>query len=51
MPQMAPMNWVSLYFMFILIFVMFIIVIYFTFMYIPNPPKQLKQKKKMFWKW
>nr|QIH95767.1 ATP synthase F0 subunit 8 [Pseudolycoriella sp. XQM-2020] len=31
MPQMAPLNWLSLFFMFSLIFVMFNIMNYFSF--------------------
>nr|QXG82662.1 ATP synthase F0 subunit 8 [Curculionidae sp. BMNH 1042554] len=50
MPQMAPINWLSLYFLFTMMFLIFIIMNYFSFLYKPK----MTQKKKKFsnsWKW
>nr|AML25881.1 ATP synthase F0 subunit 8 [Staphylinidae sp. BMNH 1274178] len=51
MPQMAPMSWLLLFFMFIIAFIMFNILNYYSFLY---PPKTAKTKKKSIfinWKW
>nr|QAT19786.1 ATP synthase F0 subunit 8 [Curculio sp. SZ-2019]QGA70764.1 ATP synthase F0 subunit 8 [Eucryptorrhynchus scrobiculatus]QGA70765.1 ATP synthase F0 subunit 8 [Eucryptorrhynchus scrobiculatus] len=52
MPQMAPMSWLSMYILFIFMFLLMIILNYFTFLYYPNNKKLNKSfKKKMNWKW
>nr|WNN67213.1 ATP synthase subunit 8 [Colasposoma dauricum] len=52
MPQMAPLNWLSLYIIFISLFVLFMIQNYFheikPFKLINN---YSKTKKKINWKW
>nr|YP_009971815.1 ATP synthase F0 subunit 8 [Deporaus marginatus]QNH68702.1 ATP synthase subunit 8 [Deporaus marginatus] len=51
MPQMAPLNWLSLYIFFIIIFMIFNMLNYFSFNY---PVKSSKHSKKMIsynWKW
>nr|YP_010034189.1 ATP synthase F0 subunit 8 [Arhopalus unicolor]YP_010363580.1 ATP synthase F0 subunit 8 [Cephalallus oberthueri]QOW83728.1 ATP synthase F0 subunit 8 [Arhopalus unicolor]UNZ12694.1 ATP synthase F0 subunit 8 [Cephalallus oberthueri] len=51
MPQMAPLNWLSLFFLFLLIFLMFNFLNYFIFKY--NIKKTLSNKKLLSynWKW
>nr|ANJ70234.1 ATP synthase F0 subunit 8 [Calathus melanocephalus] len=53
MPQMAPMNWLFLYIMFTLIFLMFNFLNYYMFM-IKNP-SNIKENnyisKILNWKW
>nr|UFR82945.1 ATP synthase F0 subunit 8 [Megasoma elephas elephas]UFR82958.1 ATP synthase F0 subunit 8 [Megasoma mars] len=51
MPQMSPLNWLALFSLFIIVFLTFNVINYFTFLYtpkksIPNPPF-----KKISWKW
>nr|ADO60459.1 ATP synthase F0 subunit 8 [Zeugophora sp. BMNH 840207] len=51
MPQMAPMNWLTLFFYFCIIFLMLNSLNYFSFSY---KVKFMKKKKKMNflnWKW
>nr|AML25848.1 ATP synthase F0 subunit 8 [Staphylinidae sp. BMNH 1274171] len=51
MPQMAPMNWLMLFLMFIMVFMMFNSLNYFCFLY---PPQNLLLKKMKItknWKW
>nr|ALO70574.1 ATP synthase F0 subunit 8 [Eusphalerum torquatum] len=51
MPQMAPMNWLSLFIMMIIILMIFNSMNYFNFLY---KPKKIKLNKKSFknnWKW
>nr|WMQ76593.1 ATP synthase F0 subunit 8 [Hydora sp.] len=51
MPQMAPMNWVSLFIMFIIIFLMFNSMNYFMFIY-ENKSYSIKTNKYFLnWKW
>nr|QWB85823.1 ATP synthase F0 subunit 8 [Typodryas sp. N143] len=51
MPQMAPLNWLSLFVLFIFIFVLFNIKNYYNFNY--SPPKSSTSIKtlKFNWKW
>nr|YP_009158930.1 ATP synthase F0 subunit 8 [Aegorhinus superciliosus]AHG32664.1 ATP synthase F0 subunit 8 [Aegorhinus superciliosus] len=51
MPQMAPINWLSLYFMFLIIFILFIIINYFSFIYPMKPFNKNKNKLMLNWKW
>nr|YP_009441711.1 ATP synthase F0 subunit 8 [Amphizoa insolens]AOY39243.1 ATP synthase F0 subunit 8 [Amphizoa insolens] len=52
MPQMAPMNWLILFFLFIMIFLLFNFLNYFKFMIKNN--NNLNKKfsiKNLNWKW
>nr|YP_009692270.1 ATP synthase subunit 8 [Anthonomus rectirostris]QED56486.1 ATP synthase subunit 8 [Anthonomus rectirostris]QED56494.1 ATP synthase subunit 8 [Anthonomus rectirostris]QEH58475.1 ATP synthase subunit 8 [Anthonomus rectirostris] len=51
MPQMAPLNWLSLYFLFLCLFMMTIIMNYYIFMYPSKMNFELKMKKLYNWKW
>nr|WRQ18124.1 ATP synthase F0 subunit 8 [Coproporus sp.] len=51
MPQMAPLNWTLLFIFFIIIFILFNIMNYYSLNY---QPKTYKSKMKNFlinWKW
>nr|YP_010233749.1 ATP synthase F0 subunit 8 [Eophileurus chinensis]QSZ78118.1 ATP synthase subunit 8 [Eophileurus chinensis] len=51
MPQMAPLNWLLLFFMFVIVFLLYNVLNYFSFLY---PVKQVTKKKsssKINWKW
>nr|AVN67838.1 ATP synthase F0 subunit 8 [Ergaula capucina]WGO58227.1 ATP synthase F0 subunit 8 [Ergaula capucina] len=52
MPQMMPMNWTLLYSLFILIFLLFNFMNYYS-LYLINNNKSLKMMKipNMTWKW
>nr|YP_010371611.1 ATP synthase F0 subunit 8 [Sphegina sp.]UOW81239.1 ATP synthase F0 subunit 8 [Sphegina sp.] len=54
MPQMAPINWLSLFLLFSLIFILFNMMNYFI--YLPTTPKSKslnfkKTTNSMNWKW
>nr|AKR07175.1 ATP synthase F0 subunit 8 [Nigidionus parryi] len=51
MPQMAPMSWLLLMLSFVLTFLMFNSLNYFSFMYPPQLSKSTSQKLKINWKW
>nr|AML25965.1 ATP synthase F0 subunit 8 [Staphylinidae sp. BMNH 1274222] len=51
MPQMAPMNWLLLFFMFITIFIMFNILNYYCFTYTPKTSSIKKESSSISWKW
>nr|AYW52094.1 ATP synthase F0 subunit 8 [Anthribidae sp. 6 ACP-2013] len=51
MPQMAPLNWLTLFFYFILIFLMFNSVNYFNMLKLPQKSKFLKNFNLINWKW
>nr|YP_010981966.1 ATP synthase F0 subunit 8 [Anotylus gibbulus]UZA61056.1 ATP synthase F0 subunit 8 [Anotylus gibbulus] len=51
MPQMAPMNWLTLFFMFLMVYMMFNTLNYFMFLYTPQNKIYLKLKKQINWKW
>nr|YP_009995301.1 ATP synthase F0 subunit 8 [Ochthebius minoicus]QNP09704.1 ATP synthase F0 subunit 8 [Ochthebius minoicus] len=53
MPQMAPMNWMILFFMVIMIFMLFNSLNYFSFKYLNLMPKKLLKFNnfKLTWKW
>nr|ALO70391.1 ATP synthase F0 subunit 8 [Bisnius sordidus] len=51
MPQMAPLNWLSLFISFILIFLLFNSLNYFSFKYNSKPSNFIKNQKKINWKW
>nr|AXS66483.1 ATP synthase F0 subunit 8 [Tenebrionoidea sp. 7 KM-2017] len=48
MPQMMPLNWLTLMFMFIMIFYLFNCINYFSFIY---SQKNFFNKKKISWNW
>nr|WGO57967.1 ATP synthase F0 subunit 8 [Perisphaerus sp. 1 ZQW-2023b] len=51
MPQMMPLSWVTLYFMFIITMMIFSIMNYYLFI---NKPKYFKKNiymKSLNWKW
>nr|ARH54949.1 ATP synthase F0 subunit 8 [Coleoptera sp. 4 AH-2016] len=48
---MAPMNWMLLYFLFNLLFIIIIIMNYFMFLYTPNMNKMKSNQIKIYWKW
>nr|ALO70269.1 ATP synthase F0 subunit 8 [Aleochara sp. 2 EF-2015] len=52
MPQMAPMNWLTLFFLFIVIFMIFNSMNYFSFMYNTKMTTNIKKNKILTsWKW
>nr|AXS66073.1 ATP synthase F0 subunit 8 [Staphylinoidea sp. 14 KM-2017] len=52
MPQMAPMNWLTLFIFFVLVFMLFNTINYFSFLYDPQTTASIKNKKKIInWKW
>nr|AML26297.1 ATP synthase F0 subunit 8 [Hydrophilidae sp. BMNH 1274334] len=51
MPQMAPINWLTLFIFFIMIFLMFNSMNYFSFLYSIKNKKFTIKKKLMNWKW
>nr|YP_010999498.1 ATP synthase F0 subunit 8 [Ochthebius lejolisii]WPM98410.1 ATP synthase F0 subunit 8 [Ochthebius lejolisii] len=52
MPQMAPMNWLMLFMLFITIFMMYSSLNYFSFLYLfNNSYKPMISKNKLNWKW
>nr|AOY39425.1 ATP synthase F0 subunit 8 [Disteniidae sp. BMNH 899837] len=52
MPQMAPLSWLNLFCLFVLIFLLFSILNFFNLNYLP-PKKKEKSTKilKYNWKW
>nr|WCL18774.1 ATP synthase F0 subunit 8 [Phthiridium sp. A GC-2023a] len=51
MPQMFPMNWLLIYIIFIIIFLLYLIKIYFSFFQkMPNYTMKMF-KYKINWKW
>nr|AML25919.1 ATP synthase F0 subunit 8 [Staphylinidae sp. BMNH 1274217] len=51
MPQMAPMNWLMLFLMFIAVFIMFNVLNYYCFMYPPKTSSIKKKTTSINWKW
>nr|AJG02507.1 ATP synthase F0 subunit 8 [Tychus niger] len=51
MPQMAPMNWLMLFFMFMMIFLMFNCFNYFNFMKTYKNNLKSKSNLNIIWKW
>nr|YP_009128662.1 ATP synthase F0 subunit 8 [Eucryptorrhynchus scrobiculatus]AJR19205.1 ATP synthase F0 subunit 8 [Eucryptorrhynchus scrobiculatus]AJZ71915.1 ATP synthase F0 subunit 8 [Eucryptorrhynchus scrobiculatus]UNO31861.1 ATP synthase F0 subunit 8 [Eucryptorrhynchus scrobiculatus] len=51
MPQMAPLNWFSLYVFFFSLYMFLIILNYYMFLY-PSKSVSVKMKQKfLYWKW
>nr|QNG56174.1 ATP synthase F0 subunit 8 [Cucujus sp. MJ-2020] len=51
MPQMAPLNWLSLYIFFIMIFILFNCINYYNFTYSIKSFKIKKSSISTNWKW
>nr|YP_009443415.1 ATP synthase F0 subunit 8 [Pteroptyx maipo]ATR80199.1 ATP synthase F0 subunit 8 [Pteroptyx maipo] len=51
MPQMAPLSWLNLFIFFIIVFLMFNIMNYFSLIYKNNIIKKNNEKKNIMWKW
>nr|QBZ37552.1 ATP synthase F0 subunit 8 [Ceruchus minor] len=51
MPQMAPMNWLTLFMMIVSTFLIFNSLNYFSFIYKPKQLVSLKKHQKTSWKW
>nr|ARH54133.1 ATP synthase F0 subunit 8 [Bradybatus kellneri] len=51
MPQMAPINWLSLYFFFLFLFILTIIMNYYIFLYLPKTNTKKSNKILFNWKW
>nr|APX39329.1 ATP synthase F0 subunit 8 [Longitarsus pratensis] len=51
MPQMMPLNWLTLLFFFTLIFYFFNNMNFFNFMYFPQKKMISKSKINFNWKW
>nr|ALO70256.1 ATP synthase F0 subunit 8 [Aleochara sp. 1 EF-2015] len=51
MPQMAPMNWLMLFLVFTLTFLLFNSMNFYSFFYTPKKLNKIKNIKLMNWKW
>nr|YP_010411485.1 ATP synthase F0 subunit 8 [Callirhopalus sedakowii]URN73816.1 ATP synthase F0 subunit 8 [Callirhopalus sedakowii] len=51
MPQMFPLNWLMLFFLFILVYIMIMIMNYYSFIYKPKMMKNNPKKSSLNWKW
>nr|ARH54328.1 ATP synthase F0 subunit 8 [Cymbiodyta marginella] len=51
MPQMAPLNWLFLFILFVMIFIMFNSMNYFSFKYSVKTYKPTQKKSLINWKW
>nr|ALI86977.1 ATP synthase F0 subunit 8 [Cryptolestes turcicus] len=51
MPQMAPLSWLTLFFYFSIIFIMYNIMNYYNFLYQIKKEKIMMKKKNINWKW
>nr|YP_009500782.1 ATP synthase F0 subunit 8 [Popillia japonica]AXA13794.1 ATP synthase F0 subunit 8 [Popillia japonica] len=51
MPQMAPLNWLSLFFLIIIIFLLFNVLNYFSFLQPLKTQSHNPTIKKINWKW
>ncbi|YP_003795350.1 ATP synthase F0 subunit 8 (mitochondrion) [Oratosquilla oratoria] len=52
MPQMSPLLWLNLYIFFFSIFLLFIVMSYFTFTPLMKEQETAKyEKQQMSWKW
>nr|YP_010838218.1 ATP synthase F0 subunit 8 [Sternocampsus coriaceus]WGF20845.1 ATP synthase F0 subunit 8 [Sternocampsus coriaceus] len=51
MPQMAPLSWLNLFIMFIIIFLMLNTLNYFSFNYYPKTSKTTPKLLSTNWKW
>nr|WGL40360.1 ATP synthase F0 subunit 8 [Hylurgus micklitzi] len=51
MPQMSPMMWLNMYMYFSILFFITIMIIYFSFNYIPSQKFTQLTFKSLNWKW
>nr|QWB85758.1 ATP synthase F0 subunit 8 [Clytobius davidis] len=51
MPQMAPLNWLTLFLFFTFMFLTFNMMNFFSFSYQPKMSKEVKKSIKLNWKW
>nr|QWL15069.1 ATP synthase F0 subunit 8 [Epuraea sp.] len=51
MPQMAPLNWLTLFIYFVMIFFIHNVLNYFSFMYKIKSFESNKSLINLFWKW
>nr|YP_010538736.1 ATP synthase F0 subunit 8 [Pteroptyx tener]QTC08244.1 ATP synthase F0 subunit 8 [Pteroptyx tener]QTC08257.1 ATP synthase F0 subunit 8 [Pteroptyx tener]QTC08270.1 ATP synthase F0 subunit 8 [Pteroptyx tener]QTC08283.1 ATP synthase F0 subunit 8 [Pteroptyx tener]UYE92347.1 ATP synthase F0 subunit 8 [Pteroptyx tener] len=51
MPQMAPLSWLNLFIFFIMIFMLFNVMNYFSLIYKNNNIKKDTKKSIITWKW
>nr|YP_009906689.1 ATP synthase F0 subunit 8 [Elaeidobius kamerunicus]QLI52332.1 ATP synthase subunit 8 [Elaeidobius kamerunicus] len=51
MPQMSPLNWLSMYMLFTLLFILSVIINYYMFLYTPKMQIKAVEKKTINWKW
>uniref|UniRef100_A0AAU6QEJ8 ATP synthase complex subunit 8 n=1 Tax=Euchirus longimanus TaxID=1968892 RepID=A0AAU6QEJ8_9SCAR len=51
MPQMAPLNWLTLFFLFSITLLIFSSMNYFSFLYPANPASFKTPKNNISWKW
>nr|QEJ81454.1 ATP synthase F0 subunit 8 [Pygoluciola sp. FM18] len=51
MPQMAPLSWLNLFIFFIMVFMLFNTMNYFSLMYKNMSFNKKKIKKSILWKW
>nr|ALO70704.1 ATP synthase F0 subunit 8 [Medon apicalis] len=51
MPQMAPLNWLILFLMIIMIYLMFNFINYYSFMYTPKISHIKPKYSYINWKW
>nr|YP_010538723.1 ATP synthase F0 subunit 8 [Emarginoptyx trilucida]UYE92334.1 ATP synthase F0 subunit 8 [Emarginoptyx trilucida] len=51
MPQMAPLSWLNLFIFFMVIYMLFNIMNYFTLIYNNKNIKKENMNKNILWKW
>nr|ARH55117.1 ATP synthase F0 subunit 8 [Orthocis pygmaeus] len=51
MPQMSPLNWLSLMIISTIMLYLFLTTNYFNLLYNSNNKKSIKEKMKINWKW
>nr|YP_009024415.1 ATP synthase F0 subunit 8 [Massicus raddei]AGO01997.1 ATP synthase F0 subunit 8 [Massicus raddei] len=51
MPQMAPLNWLTLYIFFFMIFMLFNMINYYSFFYTVKKDLIKKKSTSLNWKW
>nr|AXS66133.1 ATP synthase F0 subunit 8 [Curculionoidea sp. 30 KM-2017] len=51
MPQMAPLNWLTMFFIFFTLMMIIIIMNYFIFLYKPIKFQKTNKQKSINWKW
>nr|YP_009707962.1 ATP synthase F0 subunit 8 [Xystrocera globosa]QEU57260.1 ATP synthase F0 subunit 8 [Xystrocera globosa] len=51
MPQMSPLSWLTLFFYFLIIFMIFNSMNFYSFLYQTKKSSTLKKKININWKW